>query len=287
MPSTNRRTFLGAGIAIGLGSLTGFSNVKAQDADSTSSAGENDDEESLDTWLATANDPQTHQVRDHRYDEPPTVYLGVSNTKSFSPPAIKIAPDTTVTWEWIGDNEEHNVVATDGTFDSGLPASESGETFAYTFEEQGTYKYVSEPHADAGMKGVVVVDSAPSSEYPTVDKWLAGTNEYDGTITDRMGTDLVEITTGAKGNDGHFAFEPHAVKVSTGTTVRWSWTGNGGAHNIAFQDADLDGETIHSESGVHFEETFTETGVFRYSCEPHHAIGQRGAIIVESDSSHG
>ncbi|SEH68095.1 halocyanin domain-containing protein [Halopenitus malekzadehii] len=281
MPSSNRRTFLGTSIAVGLGSLTEFSSVQAQDTHSTSTPNESDDEDALDSWLASANDPQTHQIHDLRYEDPPTVYLGVSNTKSFSPPAIKVTPGTTVTWEWIGNNAEYNVAATDGTFDSGQPVSDAGETFEYTFESEGTYKYVSEPHADAGMKGVVVVDSAPSSGYPTVDEWLAGTNEYDGTITDQTNEDLIEITTGAKGNDGHFAFDPHALKVSAGTTVRWSWTGRGGAHNITFEDADLGSETIHAESGVHFEETFTETGVFRYACQPHRAIGQRGAIIVE------
>jgi halocyanin-like protein len=281
MPSSHRRTFLGTSIAIGLGSLTGLSSVQAQDAGSHPTPSESDDEDTLDTWLATANDPRTNRIHDLRYEEPPTVYLGVAKTNSFSPPAIKVAPGTTVTWEWVDNDAEYNVAATDGTFDSGQPASETGETFEYTFQSEGTYKYVSEPQAEAGMKGVVVVDSAPSSGYPTVDEWLAGTNEYDGTITDQTNTGLVEITTGATGNGGHFAFDPHAVKISTGTTVRWSWTGRGGAHNIAFEDADLAGETIHGESGVHFEETFTETGVFRYTCQPHRAIGERGAIIVE------
>jgi halocyanin-like protein len=280
MPSNNRRTFLGAGVAVGLGSLAGFNRFQSHDS-STPAADESDDEPSLDAWLAAANDPQTKRVLDLRYDDPPTVYLGVSNTASFSPPAIKIAPDTTVTWEWVGESAEYNVVAADGTFDSGRPVSRVGETFEYTFDAEGTHRYLSEPHADAGMKGVVVVDTPPSSEYPTVDKWLAGTNGYDGTIADETSTSLVEITTGANGNGGPFAFDPHAVKVSPGTTIRWSWTGKGGAHNVVFEDTDLDGETLHTESGVHFEETFSETGVFRYSCRPHRGIGHRGAIVVE------
>ncbi|WP_238992143.1 halocyanin domain-containing protein [Halorubrum distributum] len=281
MPSNNRRTFLAASTAVGLSSLTGVSVLRAHGTSTASTADDSDGEDSLETWLAAANDPQTHQIRDLRYDDPPTVYLGMSNTNSFSLPAIKVTPETTVTWEWISDDVEYNVVATDGTFDSGQPLSEAGETFEHTFDAEGTYKYVSEPYADAGMQGVVVVDTAPSSEYPTVDEWLAGTNEYDGTITDQTDTDLVEITTGAKGNGGHLAFDPHAVKISAGTTIRWSWTGKGGAHNIEFRDGDFGSESIHVESGVHFEETFSETGVFRYSCKPHHALGHRGAIIVE------
>lgn len=285
MPSNNRRTFLGASVAVGLGSLAGFNKFQGHDTSATTAAGDSDDEDSLDTWLTAANDPRTPQILDLRYDDPPTVYLGVSNTKSFSPPAIKVTPDTTVTWEWIGESAAYNVAATDGTFNSGQPVSEPGETFEYTFDAEGTYKYVSEPHADAGMKGVVVVDTVPSSEYPTVDKWLAGTNEYDGTISDQTETDLVEITTGAKGNGGHLSFNPHAVKVSTGTTIRWSWTGKGGGHNLVFEDGDFRRESVHAESGIHFEETFSETGVFRYACKPHHDLGHRGAIIVEQPNT--
>lgn len=280
MPSTNRRAFLGASTIVGLGSLAGFKTLReaTSETETTTSA---DGDGSLDSWLATANDPRTPQIRDFRFDDAPTVYLDVSNSKSFSPPAIKIAPDTTVTWEWTGEGGEHNVVAIDETFDSGTPDTETGTTFEYTFESEGTYRYVSEPQADAGMKGVVLVESPPSSGYPTVDEWLVDTNEYDGSITDRTDADLVEITTGADGNGGNLAFDPHAVKVSTETTIRWSWTGSGGAHNIAFEDANIGNETLNVEPGVHFDYTFNETGVFRYACQPHHAVGHRGAIIVE------
>lgn len=281
MRSPDRRTFLGSSIALGLGALAGCNGISAQTTESGTGTAGNDDGEALDAWLATANDPQTPQIRDFRYDDPPTVYLGVSNTNSFSPPAIKVAPDTTVTWEWVGDDAEYNVVATDESFDSGQPVSEAGTVFEHTFQSEGTHRYISEPYADAGMKGVVVVESAPTSEYPAVDQWLAGTNGYDGTIVDQMDTDLVEITTGAQGNGGHFAFDPHAVKVSAGTTIRWSWSGNGGAHNIVFEETDTSRETIYTEAGIHFEETFTETGVYKYSCAPHHDLGERGAIVVE------
>ena len=280
MPSTNRRAFLGASTVLGLSTLAGFKSLQTANAENKPTTSENGND-SLDSWLATANDPHTPQIRDFRFDDPPSVYLNISNSKSFSPPAIKVEPGTTVTWEWTGNGDEHNVVATDETFDSGAPDGEAGTTFEYTFETEGVYQYVSEPQADAGMKGVVVVESAPSSGYPSVDEWLVDTNEYDGSITDRTDEDLVEITNGAEGNGGNFAFDPHAVKVSTETTIRWSWTGSGGAHNVVFDDADIGGEMIKAEPGVQFDYTFNETGVFRYACQPHHALGHRGAIIVE------
>ncbi|SMO51215.1 halocyanin domain-containing protein [Halorubrum cibi] len=282
MPSSDRRTFLGASTAVGLGALFGVDAVRNVRAGSEASDHDEalDADESLDDWLATANDPRTPQVRDFRFDDPPTVYLDVSDSKSFSPPAIKVEPGTTVTWEWT-DDDEHNVVAVDGEFDSGPAESEAGTTFEHAVEEAGTYRYVSEPQADAGMKGVVVAEPAPSSEYPAVDEWLVDTNGYDGTIADRTDEDLVEVVTGADGNGGHLAFEPHAVKISAGTTVRWAWTGEGGGHDVVFEDVDVGSEGIAVEPGIHFEHTFNETGVFRYACRPHRALGHRGAIVVE------
>jgi len=128
MPSTNRRAFLGASTVVGLGSLASFKNLHTANAETETTTSKNGSD-SLDNWLATANDPRTPQIRDFRFDDPPTVYLNISNSKSFSPPAIKIAPGTTVTWEWIGSDDEHNVVATDDTFDSGAPDGETGMTF--------------------------------------------------------------------------------------------------------------------------------------------------------------
>ncbi|WP_232745109.1 halocyanin domain-containing protein [Halorubrum aethiopicum] len=271
---------------MGLGALVGFDAVRSVNAGAETTGDHHDadpsaDGDPLDDWLATANDPRTPQVRDFRFDDPPTVYLDVADSKSFSPPAVKVEPGTTVTWEWTDADDEHNVVAVDGEFDSGPAESEAGTTFEHTFEDAGTYRYVSEPQADAGMKGVVVAEPAPSSEYPAVDEWLVDTNGYDGTITERTGEDLVEVVTGADGNGGHFAFEPHAVKVSAGTTVRWAWTGEGGGHDVVFEDADVRTESIAVEPGVHFEHTFNEPGVFRYACRPHRALGHRGAIVVE------
>ena len=63
-------------------------------------------------------------------------------------------------WEWIG-NGHHNVIAKDGLFDSGSP--EEGTIFEYTFDELGTTYYFCKPHQQAGMKGVVVVESDADS----------------------------------------------------------------------------------------------------------------------------
>lgn len=74
----------------------------------------------------------------------------------FEPAAIRIDPDTTVTWRWSG-NGIHDVVAEDGSFVSDL-SGDADATFTYTFRKGGVEKYVCEAHRGVGMKGAVVVN---------------------------------------------------------------------------------------------------------------------------------
>lgn len=75
----------------------------------------------------------------------------------FDPAAVAISPHTKVTWEWTGRGGAHNVVATQGTFNSGEPVSDAGTYFEYTFDRPGTYTYVCEPHEAMGMKAAIFV----------------------------------------------------------------------------------------------------------------------------------
>jgi len=92
-----------------------------------------------------------------------TVEVGVQangGAFGFGPAAVRISPGTTVVWEWTGAGGGHNVVAEDGTFSSGEDyVSEAGYTYEYTFESEGTYRYVCVPHETLGMKGAVVVST--------------------------------------------------------------------------------------------------------------------------------
>jgi len=77
---------------------------------------------------------------------------------AFDPAAVRVSPGTEVVWRWTGEGGGHNVVSDgDGPLDSGELVSEEGETYSYTFEEEGIYNYVCEPHVGLGMKGAVVV----------------------------------------------------------------------------------------------------------------------------------
>ena len=88
-----------------------------------------------------------------RQGEPGDPVTGVTEVEvrdnSFAPNSIEIAPDTTVTWTWVGKND-HNV------YGDGLESRVQTEgTYAYTFEDSGTYDYECTLHP--GMKGRVIV----------------------------------------------------------------------------------------------------------------------------------
>jgi len=102
---------------------------------------------------------------------------------------------------------------------------------------------------------------------------------YDG-VTDETGSSEVTVSVGAEGNGGNFAFAPSAVRVSTGTTVVWEWTGQGAQHNVAAEDADFESE-LSQEEGFTFEHTFEESGTYRYVCTPHRSLGMKGVVVVE------
>lgn len=79
---------------------------------------------------------------------------------AFLPTAVRVDVGTTVRWEWTGAGGYHNVVhdADDSLFSSGETVDSAEEVFEFTFEDEGVYPYVCEPHWAAGMRGVIQVD---------------------------------------------------------------------------------------------------------------------------------
>ena len=83
---------------------------------------------------------------------------------AFDPPAVQVDKGTTVQWDGTGEGGEHNVVSDgDGPLDSGEPVTSADTTYEHTFESDGLYNYICEPHVSLGMKGSVVV----GTDYPT------------------------------------------------------------------------------------------------------------------------
>lgn len=114
-----------------------------------------------------------------------------------------------------------------------------------------------------------------------IDEYLSDTDNYDGSIVDGTGQDEVSVDVGADGNGGGFAFGPPAIRIETGTTVVWEWTGVGGLHNVVAKNGAFDSGDPISDPDTTFEFTFTETGTWLYFCTPHRALGMKGAVVVE------
>jgi halocyanin-like protein len=113
-----------------------------------------------------------------------------------------------------------------------------------------------------------------------IDDFLSEANLYDGSIVDMTGEDEVTIMVGA--GDGGLAFDPAAVRISSSTTVVWEWTGEGGSHNVAsVEDSESDFQSeIVGEEGHTFNQSFDNTGIQLYVCQPHETQGMKGAIEV-------
>jgi len=133
------------------------------------------------------------------------------------------------------------------------------------------------------------------ADYPAVDEWLTETeigdadDTYDGTLVDERDVDTLDIAVGSSGNGGNFAYDPSAVVVSTGTTVRWNWTGEGGLHNVEAEPEEQLGESDYTfssgepveSSSEQFSQTLDSAGIALYHCEPHLSVGMKGGIAVE------
>ena len=111
--------------------------------------------------------------------------------------------------------------------------------------------------------------------------WLGDTSNYDGTTVDERGAGSVTIEVGASANGGAFGFAPPAVWIDPGTEVTWEWTGNGGTHNVVAQSgAEFRSGDPTDDSSATFSQTFDDTGVVTYYCNPHRGMGMKGAIVV-------
>lgn len=95
---------------------------------------------------------------------------------------------------------------------------------------------------------------------------------------DLTGRDQITIKVGA--GPANRRFDPAVVRIDTGTTVTWEWTGNGGMHNVVEVNHQFIAEAS-SEPGHTFERTFEKPGEIEYYCPLHEDTNPGGTIIVE------
>lgn len=85
------------------------------------------------------------------------IELGGPHGLTFSPEDAVVPAGATVVWKNLGGF--HNVVAADGSFDSGEASNDAWE-YAHKFEEAGSWDYWCQPHKAQGMTGTVTVEAA-------------------------------------------------------------------------------------------------------------------------------
>jgi len=138
---------------------------------------------------------------------------------------------------------------------------------------------------DAGSEDTATATATESSESggsgasAELEEWFSNVDNYES-IADETGSDQVTVSVGAQGNGGAFAYDSPAIRISTGTTVVWEWTGQGAQHNVAAEGGAFESE-LNGEEGFTFEHTFSSSGTYRYACTPHRTLGMKGAVVVE------
>ncbi len=104
-----------------------------------------------------------------------------------------------------------------------------------------------------------------------------------GSTVDATGQDTVTVEVGVQANGGAYGFGPPAVHVDNGATVEWDWTGDGSHNVVSNGDGPLDSGEAVSSSGVNYEHTFEEDGIYNYVCVPHEGLQMKGSIVVGED----
>ncbi|WP_254824004.1 halocyanin domain-containing protein [Haloglomus halophilum] len=240
-------------------------------------------DEEFEAWFSNVGNYDG--VADYRGQSEVSVAVGSEangGAFGFGPAAIQVDPGTTVVWEWTGDGGLHNVAETGGAFESEL-TDEGGYTFEQAVETEGVHYYVCVPHEQMGMKGAVVVgdlgvgSAQTVAEEPIYGHWLDGVSNYDGTV-DMTGREEIRIAVGTEGNGGMYAFDPPAVKVDSGTTVVWEWTGEA-EHDVVDERLGYASPRL-SEAGDTFSRRFEGEGISKYACSTLEDIGMKGAIVV-------
>lgn len=150
--AVNRRQLLrSVGGMIVIGSAAGCIGNTTQNSDGDTNS---DGATSVDEWLSnTGNYESIQDLTGKTSIQVEVGAQGNAGRNAFAPAAIRISPETAVTWTWV--DGYHNVVAEGGEFNSG--SAEQNATFKHVFESPGTYLYSCIPHESIGMKGAVVV----------------------------------------------------------------------------------------------------------------------------------
>ena len=93
-----------------------------------------------------------------------TVIVGPGGDLVYDPDELVILPGTTVRFIWESDNHNLNVQSgPEGGWDGYDDLEDTGFEYEHTFEVEGEYEYVCDPHIAAGMEAVIIVTDDPDA----------------------------------------------------------------------------------------------------------------------------
>jgi halocyanin-like protein len=131
-----------------------------------------------------------------------------------------------------------------------------------------------------GLAGCSGGGGGDAPEEPEPGNWFQFVPNYESfeDMTDRSEVEVM-VGTGEEG----VLFEPPAITVTPGTSVKWVWTGRGGLHNILEKDDNWqNAEGLVDEEGHTWSRTFDNPGTHKYKCRPHFSSGMAGAVFVDA-----
>jgi plastocyanin len=177
--------------------------------------------------------------------------------RTFSPSAVTVAVNGTVTWQALDDRHEIVFV---GTAPAGgnIGEIEKGSSASRAFATAGTYEYECLRHRDKGMRGTVVVQGTAAGTPPNPAPPPGGST---ATVT----------TPGT-------SFNPADVTIPVGGSVTWQFSG--ARHNVTFAGtAPAGGSIPDQDPGASASRTFAVLGTYNYSCTRH--SGMTGRVLVQ------
>lgn len=170
----DRRTLiLAVGGGIGLAGCLG--NDEGEDDDTET------DDDPADSADTVDEDDADNGVDDEGDDAAATVTVGHGGVFVFDPETVGIDVGDTVAFVW--DDGGHNILVTDqpdgGGWDGVEETQSAGYTHSHTFDVEGRYEFVCEPHQGQGMDGTVLVgDVQPAPDDDDEDDTPAGGGGY-------------------------------------------------------------------------------------------------------------
>ena len=112
---------------------------------------------------AEPSEDETQEEEDEEADEngdaDETVAVGPDGEFTFEPDDLTLEAGETVEFVWEGNG--HNIAVTDqpddGDWEGVEDIQDEGYTAVHTFDVEGTYEYICEPHVAVGMEGTITV----------------------------------------------------------------------------------------------------------------------------------